>query len=49
MSGKMHGRLHSHLGFVHTSIESVLLTSGMLLSTLAMLVLVYVVLLFMGR
>ncbi|GEM_PF-3200368 len=49
MSGRLHARMQSQLGFIHTSIESVFLTSGMVLSTLAMLVLVYVVLLFLER
>ena len=49
MSGRLHARLHSQFGFIHTSIESAFLTSGMVLSTLLVLVVVYVVLLFLGR
>lgn len=49
MSGKLHARIHSQFGFIHTSIENVFLTSGMVLSTLLMLVVVYVVLLLLER
>lgn len=49
MSGRLQARWHSQFGFIHTSIESAFLTSGMVFSTLFVLVVVYLVLLFLGH
>ena len=48
MLGRWNMRPHSHFGLIH-SIETAFLTSGMVLSTLAMLVVVYIVLWFLAR
>ena len=49
MSTKLHGRPHSHLGMIHTTVEGAFLTSGMVLSTLVTLLVVYIAILFAGR
>jgi len=49
MSGRFNARLHHQLGLIHTTIEGAFLTAGMLLSTLAMLIVVWVALMFLGR
>lgn len=48
MPGRLSTRPHSHFGLIH-GIETAFLTSGMVLSTLAMLVVVYIVLMFLER
>ena len=48
MSGRLNTRLHSHFGVIQT-VESAFLTAGMVLSTLAMLLVVYITLWFLGR
>ena len=37
MSGRLHARLHDHLGMIHTTVEGAFLTTGMVLSTLVTL------------
>ena len=49
MPGRLNTRLHSGLGMIHTTVEGAFLTTGMLLSTLLVLVFVYVAVLFLGR
>jgi hypothetical protein len=49
MSGRLNARLHHHFGIIHDSIESVFLRAGILLSTLALLITIYVMLWFLAR
>ena len=49
MSGRLNQRLHHPLGLIYTTIESAFLTAGTVLATLALLVVVYITLYFMGR
>ena len=49
MSGRLNARLHHQLGSFHTTIEGAFLTAGMVLSTLAMLVVVWITLMFLAR
>ena len=49
MSGRLNARLHHQLGLVHTTIEGAFLTTGIVLSTLAMLIVVWITLMFLGR
>ena len=49
MSGRLHGRLHSHLGMIHTSVEGAFLTAGMVLSTLVTLLVVCFAVWCLGR
>ncbi len=49
MSGRLHGRLHSHLGMIHTTVEGAFLTAGMVLSTLVTLLVVYIAISFLER
>lgn len=47
MSSRLNARLHHHLGLIHDSVEGAFLRAGMLLSTLALLVVVYLMLWFL--
>jgi len=49
MSGRLNARFHHQLGLIHTTIEGAFLTAGMVLSTLVMLIVVWVTLMLMGR
>ena len=49
MSGRLNARLHNQLGLIHTTVESAFLTTGTVLATLAVLVVVYITLFLLGR
>lgn len=49
MSAKLHGRLHSHLGMIHTTVEGAFLTAGMVLSTLVTLLIVFIAISVLAR
>ena len=49
MAARFNARLHHQLGLIHNTIEGAFLSAGMVLATLAMLVLVYVTLMLMER
>jgi hypothetical protein len=49
MTGRINARLHHHLGSLHDSVEGAFLRAGMLLSTLALLVIVYLMLWLLGK
>ena len=49
MSGRLHARLHHHLGMIHDGVEGAFLRAGMLLSTLALLLFVFLALWFLQR
>ena len=49
MSGRLNARLHHRLGLIHDTVEGAFLRAGMLLSTLALLVVVYLMLWFLQR
>jgi hypothetical protein len=49
MSGRLNTRFHHHLGTIHDGVEGAFLRAGMLLSTLALLVVVYLMLWFLER
>ena len=49
MPGRLHGRLHNPWGMIHTTVEGAFLTAGMVLSTLAMLLVVYIAVSMLGR
>jgi hypothetical protein len=49
MSAKLHGRLHNHLGMIHTTVEGAFLTAGMVLTTVVTLLIVFVAISFLAR
>ena len=49
MSDRLNARLHHHLGTIHDSVEGAFLRAGMVLSTLALLVVIYLMVWFLGR
>ena len=49
MSGRLNARLHNQFGLIHTTVESAFLTTGTVLATLAMLVIVCIALFVLGR
>jgi hypothetical protein len=49
MSGRLNTQLHHRLGLIHDTMEGAFLRAGMLFSTLALLVVVYLMLWFLQR
>lgn len=49
MPGRLNARLHHKFGMIHDTVEGAFLRAGMLLSTLALLVVVYLMLWFLER
>jgi len=49
MASRLHGRLHNHMGLIHTTVEGAFLTAGMVLSTLVTLLVVYVAVSFLAK
>jgi len=49
MSGRLNARLHHQLGLIHDTVEGAFLSIGMLLSTLAMLIVVFLTLMLLER
>ena len=49
MPSRLNARLHHQLGLIHDTVEGAFLRAGMVLSTLALLVVVYLMLWFLQR
>ena len=49
MSGRLNARFHHHLGMINDTVEGAFLRAGMLLSTLALLIVVFLTLWFLQR
>ncbi|HLK49005.1 MAG TPA: hypothetical protein VKT49_12770 [Bryobacteraceae bacterium] len=49
MSYRFNARLHHRFGLIHDSVEGAFLRAGIVLSTLALLIIVYVMLWFLER
>ena len=49
MSDRFNARLHHRLGLIHDTVEAAFLNAGMLLSTLALLMFVFLTLWVFGR
>lgn len=49
MSYRLNARLHHRLGLIHDSVEGAFLRAGTVLSTLALLIVVYLMLWFLQR
>jgi len=49
MSIRANARFHHQLGLIHTTVENAFLAAGMVFSTLAMLIIVWVTLMLLAR
>ena len=49
MAGRLNARLHHQLGMIHTTIEGAFLSAGMLLYTLALLIIVFLAVWSVGK